>query len=147
MNERDKLISEKKESLEKRREVLVGELGNLPKPKTNLKLSLGCKGEEYFLRTVSDPKDLVPVYSRLLAIKSYTEQAVKDLGVEDFPMEISGYLYEDWISDLKNLSTLLTLKEKIQKIEKGLKELEKFYSDGKKEEEAFNNLFSGLSNL
>lgn len=145
---RDSLIDDKLKSLETIKEELRDKLKGISvTQKTNLKFRTR-DGRLIVIRTIRDKNELALILGELLRMKSDYETGKQESGEKfDGSLMIEGYPIEDWILDVKNFIRKVSIEERIDGIEKAIKELPNYYTSDKKEDINFNNLLKSIDKL
>ena len=147
-NTRDNVIDLKQKELYEKKDNLIKKIHDLPKYKTNLIYNDNSKS--FNLRAVNSIDKLQEVYFEIYkkeeAAKSFSNM-LKDVVDVKPTAKVCGFFIEDWLNDIKTIAAKISYTEKLNAINDALNNIEKFYSDERKEENAFNSLLSDIENL
>lgn len=148
MSNRNLVIDDKILSLKNLKTELQEKLNNIPKPNTNLILSIADR-TNINIRTCKTISTLYYAYSLVsqeaLCIDEFNN-ALKDFNIIH-DVKIGNWTISEWKEDIINCTKKLILEEKLKKIENALIDLEKYYTDDRKEEIAFDNLLSEIDKI
>lgn len=148
MATRDNVIDEKLDMLHEKKAKIETELSELPKFITNLIVKTGS--EMYNLRTVGSVDTLKKAFYEVCRIQISEEMFVTQIADGDKNAAnptINGYAWSEWVSDFKTVYKKITLNESLNKVNNAIKDIEKFYSGDRKEENAFNALLGDIDNI
>ena len=147
--ERDNIIDSKISELTEKKNRLESTLARLKKFKTNL--TVKTRTEVFNFRTCTNINDVfrgyMMLYNEWNAIEDFNKMISSiDVNAKVNPL-FHGFTREEWEEDIKNLCLSIVSNEKLAKVNAALKDLEKFYSGDRKEENAFNALLDSIGNI
>lgn len=144
--ERDVVIEKKLQEITDKKEILNKKVKELPEFRTNLRLKLGNEASVVILRVIQSKEKLIWILGDLISLRDKWASAIKLCGdiKQDTEANVSGYKISDWIEDVKVLINKIDLEEEIEKLNKVIDGLPKFYSDDKKDDIEFEKLLSQI---
>ena len=148
MAARDIVIDDKLNMLREKKAKIEAELSELPKFITNLIVKTGS--EMYNLRTTWSVETLKKAFYEISRVKMADDMFVNQVADGDQSVastKIEGYSWEEWLSDFKTIYKKITLNNTLNKVNNAIKDIEKFYSGDRKEENAFNALLTDIDNI
>lgn len=146
---RDNIIDSKIDELTSLKNSLEATLAALPKFKTNL--TVKTRTDVFNFRTCSTINDVFRGYMMLSAewnaIDKFNAILASAKIAESADPSFHGFAREEWEEDIKNLCVKIDANARLAKVTAALKDLEKFYSGDRKEENAFNALLDSIGNI
>ncbi len=146
---RDNIIDSKIDELTSLKNSLEATLATLPKFKTNL--TVKTRTDVFNFRTCSTINDVFRGYMMLSAewnaIDKFNAILASAKITESADSSFHGFTREEWEEDIKNLCVKIDANARLAKVTAALKDLEKFYSGDRKEENAFNALLDSIGNI
>ena len=146
---RDNIIDSKIDELTSLKNSLEATLAALPKFKTNL--TVKTRTDVFNFRTCSTINDVFRGYMMLAAewnaIDKFNAILASAKITESADPSFHGFTREEWEEDIKNLCVKIDANARLAKVTSALKDLEKFYSGDRKEENAFNALLDSIGNI
>lgn len=114
--------------------------------KTNLRLDLPGEKSTIILRVIQEKDRFIMIAGEIKALESKWELGVKEVYGEgkDIPCKIKAYTTGEWLEDIKSLVRKLDVTEELERIEKAINELPRFYTDDKRDDIDFENLMKNL---
>jgi len=114
---------------------------------TNLQVCTN-DGKIINLRTVNTVDKLAEAFGIINSIKTNRDN-FKALIANDLEDELTifGYKWSDWVHDFQYVYKKMALTEKLLKVNDAIKNIEKFYSGDRKEENAFNKLLNDIDSI
>lgn len=147
--ERDLVIESKIKELEQKKADLITERDSIEKSfKTNLRLEFPGSKEAIILRIIQDKSRFIMLAGKIKALENTWVLGVKEVygesEVDKFPCKIKAYTTGEWLGDIKLLVRKIDIIEELEKIEKAIEDLPKFYTEDKKDDIDFENLMKSL---
>lgn len=147
--ERDNIIDSKISELTEKKNKLESTLASLKKFKTNL--TVKTRTEVFNFRTCTNINDVfrgyMMLYNEWNAIDKFNAILASAKIAETADLSFHGFTREEWEEDIKNLCVKIDANARLAKVTSALKDLEKFYSGDRKEENAFNALLDSIGNI
>lgn len=147
--ERDIFIENKIKELDEKKSNLKKELENIEKGfKTNLRLDLPGEKSTIVLRVIQEKERFIMIAGEIKALENTWNLGVKEVygekELKNFPCKIKAYTTGEWLEDIKLLVRKIDITEELEKIDKAINELPRFYTDDKKDDIDFENLMRSL---
>ena len=146
---RDNIIDNKINELTVLKASLEETLSTLPTFKTNL--TVKTRTDVFNFRTCSTINDVFRGYMMLSAewnaIDKFNAILASANIAETADPSFHGFTRAEWEDDIKNLCVKIDANARLAKVTAALKDLEKFYSGDRKEENAFNALLDSIDSI
>ena len=145
---RDEIIEKKLQELNNKKEKIENDIKSSSIYKTNIRLNLTEKSDTIILRVIKSKEKLIWILGELIFLRNKWNTAIleccPDKKEELFECNVSGYKISEWIEDIKTLIKKVELEKEIEKINKAILDLPKFYSSEKKNDIEFEKLMRSI---
>lgn len=130
-SKKDEIVQELLQIVKKKRE----EIEKIQKPEWQTNCVVMVEGRTSNLRAINSIEKAIETFSVIVAAKKVYEETVEILGIkEEINFTFNGFSFDKWSNDFRNVTNLITVKEKVKDLEEDEAKLDKLVSKEKREE-------------